>query len=201
MDRIVRITALAGFVVLTAASAHAQGWYNYAVPNGLDPASGPSSPNYNSYSGLYVSPGGELYSGSVNTFSVNLGSGVSMSLFSSVSNGPADELSGLSGSTLVPGFASTVTTNYANGLYLDPAVRMPSNVSGRLSVNLGGGLSMDFLGALSRGPANGFYFGPGSGFDNRISSTVGTGFSMNFGHGGTLSVIGGVSRGFGAGFP
>ena len=60
---------------------------------------------------------------------------------------------------------------------------------------------MDFLGALARGPANGFYFGPGSGFDNRMSTTVGTGFSMNFGHAGTFSVIGGVSRGFGTGFP
>jgi len=187
----IRITALTGFVVLAAASAHAQGWYNYAIPGGLAPANAPSRPNNDSYSGLYLGPDGEFRSGSVHTFSMDLGDGISMGLFTTVSNSPALP------AILVPGFAGGITTNYANGLYLDPAVGSPSNVSGRLSVALGGGLSMDFLGGLSRWPGN---FGPGSGFENSMSTTVGTGFSMNFGHGGTLSLTGSVSRGFGPGF-
>jgi hypothetical protein len=204
MDRMIRITALTGFVILAAATAHAQGWFTYAISGGPDPASAPFRPNYNSYSGFYVGPGGELRPGSANTFSMNFGDGVSMGMFTSLSKVPVLNLSGLPGNSLVQSFAGTVTTNYANGSYFDPAVGMVSTVSGRLSLGLGGGLSMDFLGGVSKGPGNGFYFGPGSGFDNHMSTTVGTGFSLNFGRGGTLSVIGSMSsvpRGFGAGFP
>jgi len=198
MQRVAGIVALTGFVVLTGAAAHAQGWYNYAIPGPADSARAASQPQTTTYRGLFTGPGGELYSGTATNFWANLGSGVSLDLFTSVSDGAAGELSGLRGSSLVPGFPGSATMNYANGLYLNPAASMASNVSGRMSVNLGGGLSMDFLGGLSRGPVNGFYYGPGYGLDNRMSASVGAGFSMNFGHAGTLSLIGGVSNSFGS---
>src|SRR5438105_5938995 len=166
MSSVMRITALAGLVALTAGTAHAQSWYNYT----LDAASAASRPNTTSYTGLYTGPGGELYSASVNSFSMNLGDGASMRLFTTVLNPSAAGFWSIPGSTLVPGFAGSATTNYARGLYLDPAASGPSNVSGRLSFGLGGGLSMDFLGGLSRGLGNGFYAGPGSAFDNRMST-------------------------------
>jgi len=122
-------------------------------------------------------------------------------LVTSVPSFPAAGFSGLSSSALVQGFPSTVTMNYANGLYLDPAMSMPWTTSGRVSVSLGGGLSWDFMGGVSRIPGNGFYFGPGSRFDNRTFTAVGTGFSFNFGRGGTLSLSGGVSTDTGAPFP
>lgn len=191
--------ALTGFVILAAVGAHAQGFYNYAVPGGLDDSAGaPFWPNYGNYGRFYISPGGGVYSGSVNTFSKDLGSGVSMDLVTSV---PAAGFSGLSGSTLVPGFPSTLTTNYANGLYLNPAMSMPWTTSGRLSVSLGGGLSWDFIGGVSRIPGNGFYFEPGGRFDDQTFSTVGTGFSFNFRRGGTLSLSGSVSSASGSRFP
>jgi hypothetical protein len=115
--------ALTGFVILAAVGAHAQGLYNYAVPGGFDDFAGaPFAPNYGSYGRFYMSPGGGLYSGTVNTFSMDLGRGVSMDL---VTSGPAAGFSGLSGSTLIPGFPSEPTTNSANGLYLNPALSTP----------------------------------------------------------------------------
>ena len=199
MDRMGKITALAGLLVLAAGTADAQGWYNPAIFGGPDLAGTASRPSYDSVGGLYLSPDGGLYSGSVNRFSIDMGGGVSMGVITTLSHDVAGGFSGLPGNILVPGFAGTGMANYANGSYLDPAANMASSVSGRLSLDLGGGLSMNFLGGLSRAPGNGFYFGPASGFENRMSTTVGTGFSMNFGHGGTLSVIGSVSRGFGGG--
>ena len=189
--------ALTGFVFLAAVGAHAQGLYNYAVPGGLDDFAGaPFGPNDGSYSRFYMSPGG-LYSGSVNTFSMDLGSGVSMDL---VTIAPTAGFSGLSGSTL-PGFPSALTPNYANGLSLNPAMSMPLATSGRLSVALGRGLSWDFLGGVSRIPGNGFYYGPGGSFGDQTFTTVGTGFSFNFRRGGTLSLSGSVSSASGSRFP
>ena len=129
---------------------------------------------------------------------MDLGSGVSMDL---VTSGPAAGFSGLAGSTLVPGFPSTLTPNYANGLYLNPAMSMPWTTSGRLSVSLGGGLSWDFIGGASTIPGNGFYLGPGGRFDDQMFTTVGTGFSFNFRRGGTLSLSGSVSSASGSRFP
>lgn len=197
MHRTIRIAASTGFVILAAASAHAQGWYNYDIPRTPDPAIAQTQSNPTSYTGFFSGPAGELYSASVNQSSANLGSGISISTWSMVSNGPAGLLSGLPGSSLVPGFAGSATTNYANGLSLNPAVTMPASAGGRVSFNLGGGLSMDFLGAMARGPAGGFYYGPASPFSSGYSTTVGTGFTMNFGHGGSLSLIGSVSRSYG----
>ncbi len=185
---------------LAAVPAFAQGWYNPEIPLGLDLANSAPRPISNSYSGLFTGPGGELYSGTVNTFSMNFGNGVSMSLFSSAANGPAGTVSGLPASSFVPGFASTIPANYANGLYLSPGLSGPSSVAGRMSVALGHGFSLDFLGGVSRGPG-GFYFGPGYGLDSRMSTTFGTGFSMDFGHGGRLSIIGSVSQSSGPGLP
>jgi hypothetical protein len=204
VDKMIRITALTGFAILAAATAHAQGSYNYAISGGPDSNGVLFRPNYSSYSGFYMGPAGDLHSGTVNTYSMNLGGGVSMGLFTTVSNAPTFDLAGYPGNSLVQSFSGTVRTNYANGSYFDPAVGTPSNVSGRLSVGLGGGLSMDFLGGVSRAPGSGFYFGPGSGFDNRMTTTVGTGFSLNLGRGGRLSVSGSMSSGprvFGAGLP
>src|SRR5262245_33799187 len=108
--------ALTGFVILAAAGAHAQSFYNYALLDGFDDSAGaPFGPNYGSYSRLFMSPGGGFYSGSVNTFSKDLGSGVSLDVVTSV---PAAGFSGLSGSALLPGFPSGLTTNSASGLYL-----------------------------------------------------------------------------------
>jgi hypothetical protein len=197
MQGTIRIAALAGFVILAAASAHAQGWYNYDIPPAPDPAVAQSQSNPISFTDYFAGPGGGLYSTSVHGVTNDLGGGVSVSVFSTVSNGPAGMVSGLAGSTLVPGFPGSITTNYASGLNLDPAVGMPPSVAGRMSFNLGGGLSMDFLGAMARGPAGGFYFGPVSPFSSGYSTTVGTGFTMNFGHGGSLSLIGSVSRSYG----
>ena len=197
LSGMIRIAALTGLAILAAASAHAQGWYSYDVPRALDPATVQSQSNPISFTNYFSGPGGGLYSTSVHGFTNNLGDGVSVSVFSSVSNGPAGMMSGLPGSTLVPGFPGSITTNYASGLNLDPAAGMPSSVAGRMSFNLGGGLSMDFLGAMARGPAGGFYFGPVSPFSSGYSTTVGTGFTMNFGHGGSLSLIGSISRGYG----
>jgi len=190
--------ALTGFVILAAVGAHAQGFYNYAFPGGFDDfAGGPIGPNYGSYRGFYMSPGGGLYSGSVNTFSMDLGSGVSMDL---VTSGPAAGFSGLAGSTLAPGFPSALMPNYANGLYLNPAMSMPWSTSGRVSVSLGRGLSWDFIGGVSRMPGYGFYYGPGYRFDDQTFTTVGTGFSFNFRRGGTLSLSGSVTSASGSRF-
>ena len=201
MQGTIRIAALTGFVMLSAASAHAQGWYNYNVPPAPDPANPQSQSNPINFTDYFSGPGGGLYSASVHGYSTNLGDGMSVSVVSMVSNGPAGMMSGLPGSSLVPGFPGSFTTNYASGLNLDPAVGAPSAVAGRMSFNLGGGLSMDFLGGMSRGPGSGFYgspFSPFSPFNNSFSSTVGTGFTMNFGHGGSLSLTGSVSRSYGA---
>jgi hypothetical protein len=190
---------LTGFVILAAAGAHAQGLYNYAVPGGFDDfAFAPFGPNYGSYSGFYMGPGGGLYSGSVNRFSMDLGSGVSMDL---VTSGPAAGFYGLSGSTLLPGFQSALKTNYANGLDLNPAMSTPFATSGRLSVSLGHGLSWDFIGGVARVPGNGFYLGPGGRFGDQTFTTVGTGFSFNFRRGGTLSLSGSVSSASGPRYP
>lgn len=197
MHRTIRIAALTGLVILTAASAHAQGWYNYDIARATDPANAQSQSNPISFTDYFSGPGGGLYSTSVHGFSTNLGDGVSVGVLSMVSNGPAGLMSGLPGSTLVPGFPGSVATNYASGLNLDPAVATPSAVAGRMSFNLGGGLSMDLLGGMARGPAGGYYFGPVSPFSSGYSTTVGTGFTMNFGHGGSLSLIGSVSRSYG----
>jgi len=201
MQGTIRIAALTGFVILAAASAHAQGWYNYNIPTAPDSANTQSQSNPINFTDYFSGPGGGLYSASVHGYSTNLGDGMSVSVVSMVSNGPAGVMSGLPGSSLVPGFPGSVATNYASGLNFDPAVGVPSTVAGRMSFNLGGGLSMDFLGGMSRGPGSGFYgspFSPFSPFNNSFSSTVGTGFTMNFGHGGSLSLTGSVSRSFGA---
>ena len=196
--KITGAAALAGFVILAAGGAHAQSFYNYAVPGGFDEFAGaPFGPNYGSYSRFYMSPGGGLYSGSVKTFSMDLGSGVSMDL---VTSGPAAGFSGLAGSTLLPGFPSTLAPNYANGMYLNPAMSTPWATSGRVSVSLGRGVSWDFIGGASRIPGNGFYFGPGGRFDDQTYTTVGTGFSFNFRGGGTLSLSGSVSSASGSRF-
>jgi len=191
--------ALTGFVMLAAAGAHAQGFYNYAFPGGLDDFAGaPFGPNSGSYSRFYMAPGGGLYSGSVNTFSMDLGRGVSMDL---VTSGPAAGFSGLSGSPLVPGFPNALAMNAAIGLYLNPAMSAPWTTSGRLSVALGGGVSWDFIGGVSRTQGNGFYLGPGGRFDDQTFTTVGTGFSFNFRRGGTLSFSGSVSSASGTRYP
>lgn len=199
-----RIAALTGFVILTAASAHAQGWYNNsALLGGPDLASPPFQTNTSSYSGFYAGPDGLLRSGTVNAFSMNLGSGVSMTMFTA-SNAPGVNFSGFGGNSFGPSFPGSVATDFANRPYFDPAMSAPLNAAGQLSVGIGGGVSMNFLGGVSRGPSNGFYFGPGSAFDNRTFTTVGTGFSFNFGRRGTLSLTGSVSsgpRGYGYGFP
>ena len=190
--------ALTGFVMLAAVGAHAQGFYNYAVPGGLDGFAGASfGPNDGSYSRFYMSPGGGLYSGSVKTFSADLGSGVSVDV---VSFGPAVGFSGLSGSTLLPGFPNAQMSNYANGLYLNPSMSTPFATSGRMSVSLGGGVSWDVLGSVSRVPGYGSYFGSGGRFGDQTFTTVGTGFSFNFRRGGTLSLSGSVTSASGSGF-
>ena len=194
--------ALTGFVIFGALGAHAQGFYNYAFPGGLyDSAGAPFAPNYASYSRFYMSPFGGLYSGSVNTFSRDLGNGVSMDLVTIGPSVPAAGFSGLAGSTLVQGVPSALTMNSANGLYLNPAMSTPWTTSGRLSVSLGGGLSWDVIGGVSRMSGNGFYFGPGGRFDEQTFTTVGTGFSFNFRRGGTLSLSGSVSSASGPRFP
>ena len=190
--------ALAGFVILAAVGAHAQGSYNYAVPVGLDDFGAPFGPNDGFYSRFYMGPGGGLYSGSVNTFSMDLGSGVSMDL---VTRGPAAGFSGLSGSTLLPGFPSTLTPNYANGFYLNQAMSTPFATSGRVSVSLGRGLSWDVIGGVARVSGNGFYLGPGGRLGDQTYTTVGTGFSFNFRGGGTLSLSGSVSSASGSRYP
>jgi hypothetical protein len=191
--------AVTGFVILAAAGALAQGFYNYAIPGGFDDFTfAPFGPSYGSYSRFYTSPGGGLYSGSVNMFSADLGSGVSMDL---VTSGPAAGFSGLSGSALLPGFPSALTPNYANGLYLNPAMSTPFATSGRVSVSLGRGLSWDVIGGVSRIPGNGFYYGPGGRFGEQTFTTVGTGFSFNFRGGGTLSLSGSVTSASGSRFP
>jgi hypothetical protein len=197
MRKTIGIAALTGLVILAAASAHAQGWYNYDIPRATDPATPQSSSNPISFTNSFSGPDGGLYSTSVHGFTNNLGDGVSISVMSMVSNGPAGLMSGLPGSSLVPGFPGSMTINYASGLNLDPAVGMPSSVATRMSFNLGGGLSMDLLGGMARGPGSGFYYGPVSPFTSGYATTVGTGFTMNFGHGGSLSLIGSVSRGYG----
>jgi hypothetical protein len=186
MDRMIRIASLTGFVILTAATAHAQGLYNYGIFGGPDLASPAFQTN------------------TVNAFSINLGRGVSMGLFTGVSNAPGVNFSGFGGNGFVQSFPGSVPTNFAIRPYFDPAASVPSNVGGQLSIGLGGGLSMNFLGGVSRASGSGFYFAPGSAFDNRTFTTVGTGFSLNFGRGGTLSVTGSMSNGpraYGSGFP
>jgi hypothetical protein len=190
--------ALTGFVILAAAGAHAQGFYNYAVPGAFDDFAGaPFGPTFGSYSRFYMSPGGGLYSGSVKTFSTDLGNGVSVDL---VTSGPAAGLSGLSGNTLLPGFPSALTPNYANGMSLNPAMSAPWATSGRVSVSVGRGVSWDVFGGASRIPANGFYFGPAGRFDDQTYTTVGSGFSFNFRGGGTLSLSGSVTSASGSRF-
>ena len=203
MNRTIRIAALAGLVVLTAAGADAQGWYNTNGFGLSDPATPPFQASTNSYSGFYRDADGLLRSGTVNAWSMNLGSGVSVQMFTQFSNTPAVNFSGFGGNGFVQNFPGSVPTDFVNRPYFD-AAGGPSNVAGQVSVGLGGGLSMNFMGGLSRQPGAGFYFGPGSAFSNRTYTTVGTGFSLNLGRGGTLSVTGSMSsgpRGYGYGFP
>src|SRR5215471_11120396 len=191
MNRMMRVAALTGFVILTAAAAHAQGAYNsYGIFGGTDPASPPFQMNTNSYSGFYVGADGSLQSGTVSASSMNLGHGVSMGLFTAVPNAA---FSGFAGNGLIQSYPGSLPTNFLNRTYFDSAASMPSNVAGQVSVGLGRGLSMNFLGGVSRAPGSGFYFGPGSAFNNRTFTTVGAGFSFNFGRAGTLSVTGSVS--------
>jgi hypothetical protein len=202
MDRMIRIAALAGFAVLTAAAAHAQGLYNNGGIFGrADPAAPPFQANNNIYTGFYTGADGLLRSGTVNAFSMNLGSGVSIGLFS-VSNAPGVALSGFGGNGFVRNFPGSVPTDLISRPYFDSATS--PNVAGQMSLGLGGGLSMNVFGGASRQPDSGLYFGPGSAFENRTFTTVGTGFSFNFGRGGTLSLTGSVSSGpraYGYGFP
>ena len=204
MDRMVRIAALTGLVILTAATANAQGLYtNSGIFGEPDPASVPFQANTKSYSGFYVGADGSLHSGTVNAFSMNLGRGISMGVFSGVSNSPGVNFSGYSGNS-IQSFPGSLPANFDNRPYFDPASSVSSNVGGQLSIGLGGGLSMNFLGGLSRGPSSGLYFGPASALENRTFTTVGTGFSFNLGRGGTLSLIGSMSSGprvYGSGFP
>lgn len=191
VDGMFRTAALAGLVLLAAGSAQAQGWYNVDLPPGPLDARADTKPVFNTYNGLFTGPGGQVLSGTVNTWSMNLGSGVSMSMFSSVSNGPAFGMAELPGNGFNSGFPG-MSANYANGLNFNPAIATPMSTGGRMAFDLGHGLSMDFIGGMSRGA--GMAFGP---FDNHFSSSVGTGFTMNFGHGGSLSLIGSVSRSYG----
>ena len=206
MDRMIRITVLTGFAILAVATAHAQVSYNYANFGAMDPSAPLFRPYTSSYSGFYLGPDGGPHSGTVNAYSMNLGRGVSMGLFTTMSNAPAINFSGFAGNNALQSFGS-VPTNYANGPYFDSAVGGPSTVSGQLSLGLGGGVSMNFLGGVSRAPGSGLYFGPGSGLDNRTYTTVGTGFSFDFGRGGKLSVSGSMSsassgpRVYGPSFP
>src|SRR5438067_635883 len=146
MKRLVMSVALAGLAIVTASSADAAGWYNNAL-TGAETASVPFQPVYQNYQRFLTGPGGEFYADSVNRFAMNLGSGVSMELFTAVPNAAAVALSAF---PVTPGFASRLQTNYASGLYLDPAVAAPSSVAGRVAVNLGGGLSFNLLGGLTR---------------------------------------------------
>src|SRR5262249_53583181 len=144
MDRMIRIAVLTGFVVLTAAGAHAQGLFtNYGILGGPDPASPPFQANTNTYSGFYTGPDGLLRSGTVNASSMNLGSGVSVQLFTSFSNAPGVNFSGFGGNGFVQSFPGNVPTNFINRPYFDSAANGPSNVAGQLSIGLGGGLSMN----------------------------------------------------------
>ena len=191
--------ALTGFVILAAVGAHAQSLYNYGLTRGFDDFAGaPFGPNYGSYSSFYMGPGGGLYSSSVNTFSTDLGNGVSMDL---VTSGPAPGFSGLAGSNFLPGFPNTLAPNYANGLYLNQSMSTPFATSGRMSVSLGRGFSWDVIGGVARVPGNGFYYGLGSRFDDQTYTTVGTGFSFNFRRGGTLSLSGSVTSASGSRYP
>lgn len=188
--------ALTGFVILAAAGAQAQGFYNYG---GFDDFAGASfGPSYGSYGRFTMSPVGGLYSGTVNSFSRDLGNGVSMDV---VTFGPAAGLSGLYGNPLVPGFQNELSANSTNGLYLNPAMSSPFATSGRVSVSLGRGLSWDVMGGVSRMPGNGFYLGPGGRFGDQTFTTVGTGFSFNFRGGGTLSLSGSVSSASSSRYP
>jgi hypothetical protein len=206
MDRMIRITALMGLATLAVASAHAQVSYDYANFGAMDPSAPLYRPYTSSYSGFYLGPDGGLHSGTVSAYFMNLGRGVSMGLFTTVSNAPAINFSAFAGNNAFQSFGS-VPTNYANGRYFDSAAGGPSSVSGQLSLGLGGGVSMNFLGGVSRSPGSEFYFGPGSGFNNRTYTTFGTGFSFDFGRGGKLSMSGSMSsassgpRVYGAGFP
>ena len=200
MTRRFALAAAAGFVFWTAAAAHAQGWYNYTVPGAPGDSAQPAQPIHESYNGLLLSPGGGFYSGSVNSYSANLGDGVSMTWFTTVLNGAAGESPWMPGNMMQPGFSPSLPTSYLTSPAGNMGAGAVANTGGLVSVGLGGGLSMDFVGALSRMTDSPYYFGPGMGLDNRMSTTVGTGFTMNFGHGGSLSIIGSVSRAYGAGF-
>jgi hypothetical protein len=198
------IAALTGFVVLTAATAHAQGLYNNYGIFGYVPAGPPLQANTNSFGGFYAGADGSLQPGTVNAFSTDLGHGVSIGLLTGISNAPGVGFSGFGGNGFVGSFPGSVPTNLLSRPYFDPAASVRTDVAGQLSIGLGGGVSMNLLGGVSRGPSSGFYFGPGSAFDNRTFTTVGTGFSFNLGRGGTLSLTGSVSSGprfFGSGFP
>jgi hypothetical protein len=196
MNKLTKFVAVLGIVLCPVAGANAQGWYNYTAPS-LDSSAQPARPVANSYNSVYLGPGGEFYSGSVHTYSTNLGDGMSMQWFTTVMSGPSGGLPWSAQSGFGPGFSTAIPTANVNSLYSGSGIGTVASTGGRLSMDLGGGLSMDFLGAMSRAPG---YFGPGYGFDSRMSTTVGTGFTMNFGHGGSLSIIGTVSRGFGSGY-
>src|SRR5579871_2600643 len=191
----IRAAALTGFVALAAATAHAQSLYNsHGILDWLNPASSPFQASTGSYSGFYVGADGSLRSSTVNAFSMNLGSGASVGVFTEFPNTPGLNFSGLGGN-FAQSLPGNVPTNLLSRPYFDPAGSGPSNVAGQLSIGLGGGLSMNFLGGVSRGPSSGIYFGPRSAFDSRTFTTAGAGFSLNLGRGGTLSLTGSVSNG------
>lgn len=204
MDRMIRAATLTGFVVFAAATAHAQSLYsNYGIFDGLNPATAPFQARTGSYSGFYMGSDGSLHSSTVNAFSMNLGSGASVGVFTEIPNAAGLNFSGLGGN-FAQNLPGNVPTNLLNQPYFDPAGSGRANVAGQLSIGLGGGLSMNLLGGVSRGPSGGFYFGPRSAFDSRTFTTAGAGFSLDLGHGGTLSLTGSVSSGprtYGYGFP
>jgi hypothetical protein len=200
-------TAVAGVMTLMSAAAGAQGLSGFGTPADPNAANAPKWLSTESHSDLYLGPNG-FSQGSHSETSVKLGSGLSVGVFSSLSNTPGG------GSLTAPlgrwstGFQDTLNNGVGNNRFgntgfgdgLNPVAGSPltSTFGGRLSQDLGSGVSVSFVGGVTRDPAGGFYLGPRGGLNmssgSALSTSVGGEMSMDLGGGSSFSVGASMSR-------
>lgn len=205
MSRMVNAAALAGLMTLISAAASAQGLGDNATPLAQNATNAPKWLSSTSESGLYLGPDG-FSRGTRSETSANLGDGLTLGIFSSLSTAPAGgSMYGLGGGSLMEplgrwdtGLHSALNAGPGDGLNPVGGRSVTSTFGGQLSKDLGGGLSVNFIGGVTRNPAGGYYLGPRGSLNmnpgGELSTSVGGGMSMDLGGGSSLSVSGTMTR-------